>query len=80
MRKEYIMNDPPIELGLVCRHCGCRHFAVVYTRAIGQGRIRRRRECRHCGGRMTTTETDNQPAELKPVAAIPIQTRKRKGK
>ena len=42
--------------GLVCRHCGCRHFRVVYTRRAWGGRIMRRRECRYCGKRMTTRE------------------------
>ena len=42
--------------GLVCRHCGCRHFRVLYTRRTWGERIMRRRECRHCGGRMTTYE------------------------
>jgi hypothetical protein len=42
--------------GLVCRHCGCRHFRVVYTRPSWGGRIKRRRECRHCGSQMSTLE------------------------
>jgi len=42
--------------GLECPRCGCRHFHVIYTRPSGQGRIRRRRECRHCGRRITTYE------------------------
>jgi len=42
--------------GLECRHCGCKHFFVVYTRPAWGGRILRRRECRHCGKRMTTWE------------------------
>ena len=42
--------------GLICRHCGCRHFRVVYTRPAWGGRIMRRRECRYCGKRMTTWE------------------------
>ena len=42
--------------GLVCRHCGCKHFRVIYTRPAWGGRIMRRRECRHCGKRMTTLE------------------------
>ena len=42
--------------GLVCRACGCQHFRVVYTRPTWAGRIMRRRECRHCGKRMTTWE------------------------
>jgi len=44
------------DYGLECRHCGCRHFRVVYTRPYHGGRIMRRRECRHCGRRMTTWE------------------------
>ena len=42
--------------GLVCRWCGCKHFRVIYTRPAWGGRILRRRECRHCGKRMTTWE------------------------
>jgi len=42
--------------GLECRYCGCRHLFVVYTRPTHDGRIMRRRECRHCGKRMTTWE------------------------
>jgi hypothetical protein len=49
---------PPDEdqRGLMCRHCGCKHFWVVYTRAVRGGRLMRRRECRHCGRRVTTWE------------------------
>lgn len=47
--------------GLVCRHCGCRHLRVVYTRRAWGGRIMRRRECRHCGRRLTTRETAAGP-------------------
>jgi transcriptional regulator NrdR family protein len=42
--------------GLECRYCGCKHFRVVYTRPTWGNRIARRRECRHCGKRMTTWE------------------------
>ena len=42
--------------GLRCPKCGCGHFCVVYTRSTWGGRIIRRRECRHCGRRMTTLE------------------------
>lgn len=42
--------------GLSCSVCGCQHFHVVYTRAMPGGKILRRRECRHCGKRITTTE------------------------
>ena len=44
------------DYGLECRDCGCKHFRVVYTRPYHGGRIMRRRECRHCGKRMTTWE------------------------
>jgi len=43
--------------GLVCRACGCQHFRVVYVRPLPNGVVLRRRECRHCGKRMTTRET-----------------------
>lgn len=46
-------NEPR---GLICPKCGCRHFSVIYTRARAGGLIIRRRECRHCGRRMTTSE------------------------
>ena len=42
--------------GMECRCCSCRHFRVIYTRSAWGGRIMRRRECRHCGKRMTTWE------------------------
>ena len=42
--------------GLECRYCGCRHFSVIYTRRGWGGKLIRRRECRHCGKRMTTWE------------------------
>ncbi len=47
-------KDPP--RGLMCRQCGCGHFRVLYTRRALGGRLLRRRECRHCGQRMTTYE------------------------
>ncbi|HQL55797.1 MAG TPA: hypothetical protein PLQ87_13900 [Phycisphaerae bacterium] len=42
--------------GLVCRACGCQHFRVVYVKPLPNGAVRRLRECRHCGKRMTTRE------------------------
>jgi transcriptional regulator NrdR family protein len=42
--------------GLECRACGCKHFRVIYTRPYRGGGVVRRRECRHCGRRMTTWE------------------------
>jgi transcriptional regulator NrdR family protein len=55
--KRSVTEDAP--KGLVCRSCGCRHFRVLYTRRAWGGRLQRRRECRHCGRRITTYE---QPA------------------
>ena len=49
--------SPEEKRGLECRSCGCRHFRVVYTRPAWGGRLVRRRECRHCGKRMTTWES-----------------------
>jgi len=42
--------------GLECPKCGCRHFRVLHTRSVTPSRIRRRRECRNCGRRVTTYE------------------------
>lgn len=48
---------PPLDpVGLRCRDCGCRDLRVLETRRMSGGRIRRRRQCRHCGKRVTTTE------------------------
>jgi len=49
-------KSPPRPRGLSCAHCGCRHLPVVYTRHTLDGRILRRRQCRHCGRRVTTWE------------------------
>ena len=46
--------------GIECPKCGCRHFRVLYTRRAWGGRILRRRECRHCGRRLTTYEKGNE--------------------
>ena len=48
--------DYPRNEGLECRDCGCRDFHVLETRRT-DGAILRRRECRHCGRRVTTRET-----------------------
>lgn len=47
---------PPEDRGILCPKCGCGHFRVIYTRKAARGRLVRRRECRHCGRRVTTTE------------------------
>ena len=42
--------------GLESRYCSCRDFRVIYTRRGWGGKLIRRRECRHCGKRMTGWE------------------------
>lgn len=42
--------------GIQCPACGCGHFRVIYTRKTVGQRIVRRRECRHCGRRLSTIE------------------------
>jgi len=44
-----------LERGLKCHDCGGKRFKVIYTRS-GPGVIKRRRECRGCGRRLTTWE------------------------
>lgn len=44
--------------GLRCRQCGCADLRVVYTRRGINGIVKRRRECRNCGERMTTWERE----------------------
>jgi len=53
LAREDIAPIPPV---VTCRHCGCKHFRVVCTRPTSGGRIMRRRECRHCGKRLTAWE------------------------
>jgi len=48
--------------GLRCPACGCGHLRVVYTRPGWGERVIRRRECRHCARRFTTTEAALQTA------------------
>ena len=56
MSKPKAENAADEKRGLECRNCGCKHFRVIYTRPTWGGQIMRRRECRHCGKRMTTWE------------------------
>ncbi len=51
---------PSSESGLRCRDCGCRELRVIYMRKAPLGRVRRRRECRHCGKRTTTYESEER--------------------
>lgn len=50
------VEKPPEQRGLRCPRCGCSHLRVIYTRRAWGGGLRRRRECRYCGQRITTTE------------------------
>jgi ribosomal protein L33 len=45
------------ELGIRCPRCGCRHFYTTNTEPLRDGRIRRRKFCRHCGRKVVTFET-----------------------
>jgi transcriptional regulator NrdR family protein len=45
------------EVGIVCPQCGCRHFYTTHTEPLRDGRIRRRKECRHCGRKLVTFES-----------------------
>ena len=61
--------------GLKCRACGCKQFRVIYTRPYRGGGLVRRRECRHCGRRMTTLErVVGEPAPQRRLAG-PIDGR-----
>lgn len=42
--------------GIVCDRCGCRHLPVKFTRRVGN-LMKRSRECRNCGRRVSTVET-----------------------
>ena len=47
---------PRSERGIRCPQCGCRHFDTTHTEPLRDGRIRRRKTCRHCGRRVVTFE------------------------
>jgi len=38
---------PPTAKGIVCPKCGYRHFNTTHTEPLADGRIRRRKVCRH---------------------------------
>lgn len=52
-------NEPKhsIYKGIVCPKCGCRHFVTTHTEPLTDGRIRRRKVCRHCGRKVVTFES-----------------------
>ncbi len=43
--------------GIECPKCGCRYFYTTHTEPLRDGRIRRRKECRHCGRKIVTFES-----------------------
>lgn len=45
------------ERGILCPQCGCRHFKTSHTEPLSDGRIRRRKCCRHCGRKVVTFES-----------------------
>jgi len=42
--------------GLECPGCGGHHFETTHTQPMSDGRIRRRKCCRHCQRRIVTYE------------------------
>lgn len=52
--------QPPVPpRGIECLTCGCRHFYTTHTEPLRDGRIRRRKICRHCGRRIVTFEASD---------------------
>jgi hypothetical protein len=49
-------TDKKSPIGIPCPQCGCRHFYTTHTEPLRDGRIRRRKKCRHCGRRIVTYE------------------------
>jgi transcriptional regulator NrdR family protein len=49
-------TQQPNPNGIRCPHCGCCHFYTTHTEPLRDGRIRRRKRCRHCGRRIVTYE------------------------
>ena len=49
-------KDEQPDRGLQCPDCGCGHWFVIKTRQASKKRLKRRRECRYCGRRITTYE------------------------
>jgi transcriptional regulator NrdR family protein len=49
-------KSPRSALGICCPQCGCRHFYTTHTEPLRDGRVRRRKVCRHCGRKLVTYE------------------------
>ena len=54
-QSEEELEDRKETSGVQCPKCGCGHAPVYYTRQQLKRTIRKR-ICRHCGQRFTTTE------------------------
>ena len=50
-----IESDQEEPKGIACKHCGCRHLEVDYTRPMEQSRFRKR-ICRNCRRPVYTIE------------------------
>ncbi|MGH7143190.1 MAG: hypothetical protein ACREJ2_03555 [Planctomycetota bacterium] len=53
---EQVQAKPEPNQPLECRRCGCKHFFLIDTRPATRNRRRHRKECRHCGRRVTIFE------------------------
>lgn len=63
LQAENVLEETEKLYGLECPRCNCKHVPVIRTTDSFHCR-RRRRECRHCGYRFTTTERLQFQAEL----------------
>lgn len=69
-------SDERIQLGLVCRACGCQHFEVEETKPASQNRIKRTRVCRHCRTKYVSYERlafEKPPTNRQTLLGIPPQ-------
>lgn len=58
------MSDGQAPLGICCPRCGCPDLRVTRTMRLPGGRVRRYRECRHCGRRVCTLELPPSQARV----------------
>ena len=54
-------NAEQAKRGIECPKCGCRHFHTTHTEPLRDGRIRRRKVCRHCNRKIVTFESPPGP-------------------
>ena len=67
------------EAGIVCPKCGCRHFYTTHTEPLRDGRVRRRKVCRHCGRKLLTFETFHSGSRDGPGCNLPAGDASSKG-